>query len=88
MVMWESQDQGQSWAKVKALTANSPRNHTYARRPVNAHPDFYSIWADGDPLKPSESHLYFCTRDGAVFRLPPTMAADAAKPEPVVVEVP
>ena len=60
------------------LTAESERNHTYARKPVNAHPDFYAIWDDGDTLKPSVSQLHFTDRRGsAVWRMPPQMSGDA-----------
>lgn len=83
MVLWESRDRGQTWVRSKVLTSGSPRNHTYARKPVDAHPDFYSLWADGNPLKASESHLYFCRSDGTVFRLPPAMTTDRATPEPL-----
>ncbi len=82
MVMWTSLDQGATWKRVRQLTRNSPRNHTYARRPVNAHPDFYALWADGNARQPSESCLYFTNQHGDhVWRLPPTMTADSAKPE-------
>ncbi|MEZ5364084.1 MAG: hypothetical protein R2748_17530 [Bryobacterales bacterium] len=78
MVMWTSQDQGASWKRRKTLTRNSPRNHTYARKPVNAHPDFYALWADGNAWEPSESSLYFTDREGsAVWRLPESMDASA-----------
>jgi sugar lactone lactonase YvrE len=84
MVMWTSKDQGLTWTKVAQLTAAAERNHTYARKPVNAHPDFYAIWADGDTLKPSVSYLYFTDRNGsAVWRLPPRMSSDFAKPEKI-----
>jgi len=73
MAMWESKDKGNSWKKVKQLTENSPYNHTYARRPLNAHPDFYAFWADGHGRQPSESRLYFCTKDGMVHMLPQQM---------------
>ena len=33
---WTSTDQGATWAKQRAVTRNSPRNHGYARRPRNA----------------------------------------------------
>jgi hypothetical protein len=82
MVLWTSRDQGATWTKVKQLTRDSRFNHTYARRPVNAHPDFYAFWADGDPLAPSESRLYFTNRNGDhVWRLPPEMDGENAKPE-------
>jgi hypothetical protein len=82
MVMWLSRNQGKTWARVKQLTRNSPRNHTYARKPVNAHPDFYALWADGDAKKPSESFLYFTNKSGSrVWRLPAVMRDEFAKPE-------
>ncbi|MFW6164311.1 MAG: BNR-4 repeat-containing protein, partial [Planctomycetota bacterium] len=83
VALWTSADQGASWSRVKQLTRNSPRNHTYCRRPVHARPDFYALWADGHGRQPSESRLYFCTRDGDVFLLPPEMTTDTAKPIPV-----
>jgi hypothetical protein len=59
-------------------------NHTYARRPVDAHPNFYAFWADGHGRQPSESRLYFCDKTGRrVFRLPPVMKNDFEKPIPV-----
>ena len=81
MVLWTSGDQGRTWKKVRQLTQNSRYNHTYARRPVNAHPDFYALWADGDTRKPSESSLYFCNRAGdRVSRLPAVMNGEFERP--------
>lgn len=74
VVMWLSRDQGATWHKLKQLTEHSRYNHTYVRRPVHAHPDFYAIWADGDTHQPSESRLYFTDRQGShVWRLPSKM---------------
>ncbi|MEO6788813.1 MAG: hypothetical protein ABI318_22050, partial [Chthoniobacteraceae bacterium] len=57
-------------------------NHTYARRPVDAQPGFYAFWADGNPLAPSDSSLYFTNQAGDhVWRLPANMSGDFAKPE-------
>ncbi len=82
MAIWSSRDAGENWQIEKQLTQNSPRNHTYARRPVNAHPDFYAIWADGHGRQPTESHLYFTNRDGdQVWLLPPLMSGEFAEPE-------
>ena len=82
--MWTSRDQGKSWRKLRELTRKSKRSHTYVRRPVNAHADFYALWADGDTLNPSESSLYFTNRAGdAVWRLPARMAKGAAPGERV-----
>ncbi len=84
MAMWLSHDRGATWQKIRQLTRNSPRNHNYARRPLNAHPDFYAIWADGHGRQPSESALYFVNRDGdRVRRLPITMKGEEAEPETV-----
>ena len=82
MVMWTSVDRGTTWTQGKQLTRNSSRNHTYARRPLDAHPDFYALWADGHAREPSESHLYFTDQQGThVWRLPAKMERPAAKPE-------
>jgi hypothetical protein len=84
MAMWTSTDAGCSWTKVRQLTAGSEYNHTYARRPIDAHPDFYALWADGHGRELSPSRLYFCNRDGTVVRrLPTEMSGDAAEPEVV-----
>jgi len=82
IAMWLSSDQGTTWRKAKQLTCNSRYNPTYCRRPNNAHPDFYALWADGHGLEPSLSRLYFTNREGrSVRRLPTFMKADTAKPE-------
>ena len=81
MAMWISRDEGQNWHKARDITTGSARNHAYARRPRNAHPDFYAFWADGNPDELSESHLYFTGRSGVpVWRLPYTMEGDEASP--------
>ncbi len=82
VVMWTSNDQGKSWTKIRQLTHDSTLNHTYVRKPVNAHPDFYALWADGNARKPSECHLYFTNQKGDhVWRLPEKMDGDFATPE-------
>lgn len=81
IAMWTSSDQGATWSMLRQMTAGSEYNHTYVRRPVNAHPDFYGFWADGHARKPSESRLYFCNQAGDVFRLPAEMTSDTARPE-------
>ena len=80
MVLWESSDEGVNWKKAKALTRNSVYNHSYARRPLHAHPDFYAMWADGNADKISPSHLYFCDQQGKVWVLPYRMDKDFEKP--------
>ena len=81
MAMWISKDNGKSWYMKKQLTNASVYNHTYARQPLNAHPDFYAFWADGHGREPSESSLYFCDKKGNVFQLPRKMNEDFVKPE-------
>jgi hypothetical protein len=81
VVSWISRDQGHSWAVAKVLTQDSTYNHSYVRKPVNADPGFYAIWADGSSRQPTPSSLYFATRDGDVYRLPTRMTTDTAKPE-------
>ena len=84
MALWESTDEGATWKKVRDITRGSPFNHAYARRPVNAHPDFYALWADGNPDKFSESRLYFTNRAGdQVWLLPYGMTGDWASPQPL-----
>jgi hypothetical protein len=79
--VWISADQGASWVKQRDVTSNSPRNHSYARRPRNAHPDFYCYWADGNADALSESHLYFTNKTGdKVWSLPYDMSEDFAAP--------
>lgn len=81
MVMWLSRDEGMTWKRVKQLTRDSERNHTYARHPAHAHPDFYTIWADGNAHERSESFLYFTDRDGSqVWRLPEKMEKQSERP--------
>jgi len=84
IALWLSHDEGMTWHKERDITRNSPLNHMYARRPVDAHPDFYALWGDGNPDTFSESHLYFTNRDGTqVWRLPYNMDGDFAEPEPI-----
>ena len=70
MAMWISTNEGQTWNLEKMLTSNSDQNHAYARRPVNAHSDFYAFWADGNPDTLSSSYLYFTDKAGSVWQLP------------------
>lgn len=84
METWVSNDAGRTWTKERTLTVNSEFNHSYARRPLDAHPDFAAFWADGHPVNLTPSRLYFSNADGSrVFRLPYDMTSDSAAPEPV-----
>jgi hypothetical protein len=80
MAMWMSTDHGATWSNTKILTANSERNHSYARKPQHANPAFYAFWADGSTDKFSKSHLYFTTREGQVYQLPYDMSSDFVAP--------
>ncbi|QNN23820.1 hypothetical protein HED60_16605 [Planctomycetales bacterium ZRK34] len=84
VVMYTSNDAGVTW-KATPLTHDSKLNHNYPRRPRNAAPGFYALWADGNGREMSMSHLYFTTRDGKVFRMPDEIpdGVDMVAPEPV-----
>ena len=80
--LWTSGDQGATWQKQRAVTSDSPRNHSYVRRPIHAHPDFYAYWADGHADEFSESHLWFTNKAGdKLWHLPYDMDGDYAKPQ-------
>jgi hypothetical protein len=79
MVLLTSKDEGETW-QSKQLTFNSIYNHSYARKPVHVHDDFFAFWADGDGRKKSESRLYFCDKKGNVFMLPKVMKEDFETP--------
>lgn len=83
VVIWESLNQGETWVETKQLTKSSSMNHNYVRRPLNNHPDFYGLWADGHGRKPSESYLYFCNKNGEVFQLPRNFTEKTIKPHKV-----
>jgi hypothetical protein len=87
VALWLSTDEGRTWRLAKQLTRDSRYNHTYPRRPLNAHPDFYALWADGDARSPSDSRLFFTDRDGThVWMLPETIAEGVQTAKPIVVE--
>jgi len=76
-----SSDEGKTWEKRKQVTVNSAFNHSYARRPVNAHPGFSAFWADGNGRELSSSRLYMCDKTGqTVYRFPEKMKSDYEKP--------
>lgn len=81
IAVWESRNEGVTWTKARQLTHDSRLNHTYVRRPVNAHPGFCGLWADGHGRQPSESRLYFYdAAHDTVFQLPSDMDTDMAAP--------
>ena len=73
-----SQDRGATWTVERRFDIGSGRNQTYVRKPVNAHPDFTALWADGDAFAPSISNVYFASAAGDVYRLPPAMDGETA----------
>ena len=82
VAVWTSSDRGATWKMLRQLTHQSSFNHTYCRKPIDAHPDFYAFWADGHAREPSESRLYFCDKSGERVRmLPPLMHGEFASPE-------
>lgn len=84
IAQWTSGDQGRTWQKLRDVTFGSKLNHAYARRPLDAHSDFYAFWADGNPETMSRSRLYFTNRTGEkTWVLPYTMKEDFARPRPV-----
>ena len=84
MAMWLSCDQGATWHKEHVLTFFSEFNHAYARRPVDAHPEFYAFWADGHADEFSPSRLYFYDKTGKIVKqLPVDMQDEFAKPQKV-----
>jgi hypothetical protein len=48
---------------------------------VDASPGFYALWADGNADEFSVSRLYFATKAGEVYVLPPRMEGEYAEPE-------
>jgi hypothetical protein len=80
MALWQSRDEGKRWIRKRRLTQHSSYNHTYARRPLHAHKDFYALWADGHTDMLSASRLYFSNKKGKVWMLPYDMANDFEKP--------
>ncbi len=88
VALWQSDDQGRTWDKVRDLTADSSLNHTYVRPVLHAHDDFFALWADGDPSKPSPCRLYFCNRAAdRVWRLPEEMVTSTAPSEAMTLPV-
>lgn len=84
VAVWESGNRGRTWARVKVLTKKSEYNHSYVRRPVDAHPGFFAFWADGNPDSRSPSRLYFTDRaTSKVWRLPEKMDGAFARPTPL-----
>ncbi len=86
IVRWVSKNEGKTWKRAGNLTSGSENNQGYVRRPQDAAEGFYAFWSDGNPDKVSPCRLYFCTKDGKVFRMPYHMDAEWCAPEPVNVK--
>ncbi len=85
--LWESLDNGYTWSFKKAITRESPFNHSYVRRPHNPVDPFYAMWADGDSSDFSISRLYFTDSEGEqLYKLPYHM--DGEEAEPISIERP
>ena len=80
MAEWVSRDEGSTWVRRRQLTVSSTRNHSYARRPLDARPGFEAFWADGHADTLSPSRLYFSDRKGRVFMMPDRMIDELEKP--------
>jgi len=78
--IWQSVNKGESWKKIKQLTANSERSHSYVRKVVNGKAPFCFFWADGNSHILSKSELYFGDFDGNIWKLPYQMEEGFAKP--------
>lgn len=79
--LWVSYDKGETWRLEREVTQNSPRNHSYVRRPDNPVDPFFGIWADGDSENLSVSNLYFTNSNGTkVYKLPYFMSSNFAEP--------
>ena len=74
--MWQSSDQGRTWNKQRELTRRESDEPHLRPASLNAHPDFFAIWADGHGRKPSDSPIYFANSTGDVFQLPENMTSD------------
>jgi hypothetical protein len=72
--LWRAEKTGEGWA-WKQLTFDSCLNHNYPRGVIGQKmSDFEFFWADGDPLRPSGSSLYFWGSD-RVNRMPSRWSA-------------
>jgi len=83
MALWRSRNRGKTWDKQRILLNDPAHNHTYARRPLDAHDGFAMLWAAADAHHPSCSALYFCDAAGQVWRMPGQVDQDFVEPEGV-----
>tara|TARA_R110000868_G_scaffold79850_4_gene227063 strand:+ start:60243 stop:61655 length:1413 start_codon:yes stop_codon:yes gene_type:complete len=80
LAIWQSNDKGESWEKIKTITEHSTFSHSYVRRPVNYKAPFSFFWADGDSHQLSKSELYFGNFKGEIWKMPYTMTEDFERP--------
>lgn len=80
IAIWQSTNKGETWKKLKTITKNSERSHSYVRRPVNFKDPFCFFWFDGHSHKFSKSELYFGNFKGEIWKLPYRMKNDYEKP--------
>lgn len=81
IALYESIDAGRSWKRTRQLTKDATHNHTYVRPVINAHDDFFALWADGNAAEPSACRLYFCNRAAdQVFKLPESVGPEGMMP--------
>ncbi len=80
LAFYESTDSGKTWKAAKQITCNSPRNHSYVRRPQYARDPFMYFWADGNPDCFSISNLYFGDLKGNVWQMPYSFSGKTAEP--------
>lgn len=79
--LWISFDNGVTWNLERHVTANSPMNHSYLRRPPNPSDPFFGIWADANSAEFSKSRLFFTNSTGdKVYMLPYKMKSDFEEP--------
>lgn len=83
MTLFVGSADGSAWQRQRQVTSNSPHNHSYARRPLDAHDQFAWIWADGHARSISVSHFYFSDIDGNAYQLPARMSSEWALPIPL-----
>tara|TARA_R100001369_G_C3326129_1_gene169802 strand:- start:2259 stop:3671 length:1413 start_codon:yes stop_codon:yes gene_type:complete len=80
LAVWQSEDQGATWKKIKVLTEQSIMSHSYVRKAVNFKSPFCFFWADGHSHQSSKSELYFGNFNGDIWKMPYTMTEDFEKP--------
>ncbi len=80
LVRWKTEDQGRSWYPQQ-LSFDPAVNHNWVRRVVEAAPELWFLWSDGNSRRPGESRIWLGDRAGNALVLPTAMTADFQKPE-------